>query len=125
MIAKSYSNFEKERNAEILLLSADDDMAYHAKNAGLLVETLIIPHKVANLDKIEPRRLVNLIYDIALTFGAVSLQGVGITVLGEWKGKGFDAYSNEYLKLLIQEDSVILDELERDLRIADAIDQLN
>jgi hypothetical protein len=125
LIAKSYSNFEKERNAEILLLSADEDMAYHAKNAGLLVETLIIPHKVGSLDKIEPRKLVNLIYDIALTFGAVSLQGVGITVLGEWKGKGFDAYSNEHLKLLIQEDSVILDELERDLRIADAIDQLN
>ena len=125
LIAKSYSNFEKERNAEILLLSADEDMAYHAKNAGLLVETLIIPHKVGNLDEIEPRKLVNLIYDIALTFGAVSLQGVGITVLGEWKGKGFDAYSNEHLKLLIHKDSVILDELERDLRIADAIDQLN
>ncbi len=122
LIAKSYSNFEKERNAEILLLTADEDMAYHAKNAGLLVETLIIPSKIGISCKIEPKSLLNLIYDIALTFGVLKLGGMGTTILGEWKGKGYDAYSNEHLKLLIEKDSIIWNELERDLRIAESID---
>ena len=125
LIAKSYSLFEKERNGEVLLLTADEDMAYHAKNAGLLVETLIIPHKVPSLGKIQPNQLVNLIYDIAISFGVIRLSGTGIIIFGEWKGKGYEDYAREHLKMKIEEDSRIKEEFERDLRIANRIDEID
>ncbi|UCG70818.1 MAG: hypothetical protein JSV09_07430 [Thermoplasmata archaeon] len=125
LIAKSYSLFEKERNGEVLLLTADEDMAYHAKNAGLLVETLIIPHKVPSLGKIGPNQLVNLLYDMSLSFGVIRLSGTGIIIFGEWKGKSYDDYSKEHLKLRIEEASRIKGEFERDLRIANKIDDLS
>lgn len=124
-IARSYSNFEKERNGEVLLLTADEDMAYHAKNAGLLAETLIIPHEIVSGREITPRRLVDLLYDIAITFGVIQLKGTGVSIFGEWKGKGFEDYSREHLKLWVEEDSRIKEEFERDLRIAKGIDELN
>jgi hypothetical protein len=124
IIAKSYSKFEKDRNGEVLLLTADEDMAYHAKNAGLLVETLILPHDVMLKGNIKPCHLVNLLYDIAITFGVVQLVGTGVTIFGEWKGKGFEDYSQEHLKLWMEEDSRIMKDFERDLRIAKRIDEL-
>lgn len=123
LIAKSYSLFEKERNGEVLLLTADEDMAYHARNAGLLVETLIIPHKVPSNGKIKPNQLVNLLYDSALTFGVIRISGTGITIFGEWKGKSYEDYSREHLKLRIEKESRIKEEFDRDLRIAKGIDQ--
>lgn len=125
VIAKSYSNFEKDRNGEILLLTADEDMAYHAKNAGLLVETLILPHEVVSPGKIQPCQLVDLLYDIAINFGVIQLTGTGVTIFGEWKGKGFEDYSREHLKLWIEEESRIREEFERDLRIVKRIDELD
>ncbi|UCE35964.1 MAG: hypothetical protein JSW00_10385 [Thermoplasmata archaeon] len=124
LIAKSYSNFEKDRNGEVLLLTADEDMAYHAKNAGLLQETLIIPHNIGSKGKIEPISLVNLIFDCALTFGVVRLGGVGVTIFGEWKGKSFDDYTREHLKIWLENDSRIKKEFERDIGIANAIDEI-
>jgi hypothetical protein len=124
LIAKSYSNFERERNGEVLLLTADEDMAYHAKNAGLLTDTLIIPHEVPNRGNIQPCHLVNLLYDIALSFGVLRLSGTGATIFGEWRGKGIDDYDREHLKLWLEKDSRIKDEFERDLRIANKIDKL-
>ncbi|UCE73773.1 MAG: hypothetical protein JSV56_12220 [Methanomassiliicoccales archaeon] len=124
-IAKSYSNFEKERNGEVLLLTADEDMAYHAKNAGLLEETLIIPHEIVPKGEIAPNQLVDLLYDIAINFGVVRLSGQGVIIFGEWKGKSYNDYSREHLKLTIEEDSRIRDEFDRDLRIAGKIDQLS
>ncbi len=125
LIAKSYSNFEKQRNGEVMLLTADEDMAYHAKNANLLYETLIVPHEVPVSGKILPFCLVDLLYDLAITFGVIRLQGTGITIFGEWKGKGLTHYSKEGLKLIISKESRIKDEFERDLRIAEGIDGIN
>jgi hypothetical protein len=125
IIAKSISVFEKEHNGEVLLLTADEDMAYHAKNAQLLDETLIIPHEIPQEGKILPRQLVDLIHDIAITFGVVRLTGCGVTIFGEWKGKTYNDYSKEHLKLKIQKDSRILNEFDRDLRITEKIDNLN
>jgi hypothetical protein len=125
IIAKSYSVFEKQRNGEVLLLTADEDMAYHAKNASLLHETLLIPHQVPSEGDIDPLDLVDLLYDLALTFGVIRLQGTGVTIFGEWKGKGLNDYSNENLKLTITRESRIKEEFERDLRIAEKIDAIS
>jgi hypothetical protein len=125
IIAKSYSNFEKHRNGEVMLLTADEDMAYHAKNANLLYETLLLPHKVPVSGQIPPFCLVDLLYDLAITFGVIRLQGTGITIFGEWKGKGLTHYSNEGLKLIISKECMIKDDFERDLRIAEKIDSLS
>lgn len=122
VIAKSYANFESAHGGEVLLLTADEDMAYHAKNAGLLDETLLIPHLVPEKGEILPNQLINLIYDLAITFGVIRLGGCGVLIFGEWKGKNFNHYSKEQLKLKIQPQSRIREEFERDLRISEKID---
>jgi hypothetical protein len=122
VIAKSYSSFESAHGGEVLLLTADEDMAYHAKNAGLLDETLLIPHEVPEKGYILPYQLVNLIYDLAISFGVIGLGGCGVTIFGEWKGKNFNNYSMEQLKLKIQSKSRIREDFDRDLRIAQKID---
>jgi hypothetical protein len=121
IIAKSYSRFEKERNGEVLLLTADEDMAYHAKNAGLLEEVLIIPHVMPQKGDIAPYSLVNLLFDCAITFGVIRLGGTGVTIFGEWKGKSYNDYALEHLNLAMEPESRIKGELDRDLRIADKI----
>ena len=124
-IAKSYSSFESQHNGEVLLFTADEDMAYHAKNAGLLDETLIIPHEVPAKGEILPNQLVDLLYDLAITFGVIRLGGCGVIIFGEWKGKSYNNYSNEQLKLKIQSQSRIIADFDRDLRIAGKIDKIN
>ncbi len=124
VIAKSYADFEKNRGGEILLLTADEDMAYHAKNAGLLQETLLVPHEVPTHGIITPFQLVNLLFDLAIHFGVISLTGTGVTIFGEWKGKGYKDYSVEHLNLKITPESRIWKELDRSLRISNKIDTL-
>jgi hypothetical protein len=124
IIAKSYSRFEKERNGEVLLLTADEDMTYHAKNAGLLEEILIIPYEIPQRGDISPNSLVNLIFDCAITFGVIRLGGTGVTIMGEWKGKSPKDYAMEHLNLLLEPESRIKGELDRNLRIAEKIRNL-
>ena len=122
IIARSYADFEKDRGGEVLLLTADEDMAYHAKNAGLLQETLIVPHEVPEQGKIAPCQLVDLLFDLAIYFGVIRLTGTGVTIFGEWKGKGYQDYSLERLNLRVTPDSRIWEEFDRSMRIAQKID---
>jgi hypothetical protein len=124
IIAKSYADFERDRGGEVLLLTADEDMAYHAKNAGLLQETLLVPHDVPSQGIITPCQLVDLLFDLAIYFGVIRLSGTGVTIFGEWKGKGFKDYSLEHLNVRVSQDSIIREEFHRSLRIAQKIDGL-
>jgi hypothetical protein len=125
LIAKSYSAFERDRGGEVFLLTADEDMAYHAKNAGLLQETLLIPHNIPQKGYITPCQLSNLLYDITIVFGVIRLSGTGVTVFGEWKGKGFEDYTKEHLKIWIDHESRLFRDLDRDLRITKRMDELS
>ena len=66
-----------------------------------------------------------LIFDCALTFGVVRFGGVGVTIFGEWKGKSYDDYTREHLKIWLENDSRIKKEFERDISIANAIDEIS
>jgi hypothetical protein len=124
IIAKSYADFEKDRGGEVLLLTADEDMAYHAKNAGLLQETLLVPHEVPTQAVITPLQLVDLLYDLAIYFGVIRLTGTGVTIFGEWKGKGYKNYSLEQVNVRVSQDSRIWEDFDRSLKISQIIDNL-
>ena len=67
---------------------------------------LVPPHEVPKRLRVEPWLLRNLLYDMAVVFGAISLEHKEevITILGEWRGKTSRDYTNEKVKVMIQND---------------------
>lgn len=104
-IARSYMERAKIGNHEACLLTADEDMITHARTADMTAMQLIPPTEVPRRLNVEPWRLRDLVHDIAVVFGALSLENKEdeITVLGEWRGKTSDDYLNERVKVLFSD----------------------
>jgi len=99
-IARDYSMFSRERDVDVLLLTADRDMEYHASTEGLPTLLLKIPHEVTGRMRCSFRAISNLLCDLAETLAFVRLEGPGITIMGEWAGKDLKEQERETLLLL-------------------------
>ena len=117
----SYSKFAREKEYDVLFITADQDMAFHAQNAEIPVEILTLPFDVPSDADITPWQTTNLLYDLAITFGVIELPEAHVTLFGEWKGKTSSDYTNENLKLTIDQGARIEEALMRDLKIVKAI----
>ena len=125
MIVKSYREFSREDDYDLMLITADQDMAYHARNAEIPSEILILPHEVPyRIERLTQWHMVDLLYDLAITLGAITL-GSGVIILGEWKGKVESDWDSENLKLLINKSSGIYEEMERDMNIIRGIERID
>jgi len=99
-------------------------MAYHARNAEIPCEILVLPHEVpSRVEKLTQWHMADLLYDLAVTFGAIML-GRSVIILGEWKGKVESDWNAENLKLLIDKRSGIYEEMERDMNIIRAVERI-
>ena len=96
-IARQYREFSDEIKAEVVLLTADKDMVFHAKANELSSIYFKLPHTLKNHYRIDAKTLENLIYDLTVVFGIVK---IGDNILfGEWRGKSSEDYFNENLKI--------------------------
>ena len=116
-IAESYARFQEQNQSSVTMLTADIDMAYHARAARLGCIELRIPHRLPNHLKNEPWMLQHLLHDMAVTFGVIEMKDVGITILGTWGGHELQDTEQENVKMLIHGKSRITDELKKTLRI--------
>ena len=124
MIARSYQDFSRGKDYDVTLLTADQDMAYHARNAEIPCEILVLPHEVpGRIDELTQWHMADLLYDLAVTFGAIML-GTSVIILGEWKGKVESDWNAENLKLLVDKRSGIYEEMERDMNIIRGIERI-
>ena len=114
-ITRSLHEFEKSRGCEILFLSADQDMAYHARASELSCEILHFPPSVPSSANLSPRQCVDLMFDLTILYGAVSLKGTGIVLLGEWGGKTSSDWAEEKVMAVVDDRASIKVPLERDL----------
>ena len=61
---------------------------------------LELPFAVPEHARIDPWRLSDLLYDLAVTFGLVSLDNEDLLVYGEWGGKSSSDYIGENVKVV-------------------------
>ena len=103
-IAQSYKEWARGGDYDVLLLTADEDMINHARMSELMTLQMELPFDVPEHGRIDPWAVTDLLYDLAVTFGAVSLENEGVTLLGEWGGKTSGDYARENLKAVLRDD---------------------
>ncbi|MEM0203813.1 MAG: PIN domain-containing protein [Archaeoglobaceae archaeon] len=84
IIVKTLREFEKERSALPILLTADNQMADLCKAEGIEFFHFKFPH-VVSADFCSHGSMLRLIYSLALIFGVIRLNSV--VVFGEFRGK--------------------------------------
>jgi hypothetical protein len=98
-IAQSYKHWARGGDYDVFLLTADEDMVNHARTSELMTLQLELPFAVPDHARIDPWKMSDLLYDLAVTFGAISLDNAGILLLGEWGGKSSSDYQGERVKV--------------------------
>ena len=121
LIARTLRGFEEDRDCDVLLLSADEDMLFHARDNGLSCQVLHVPHVTLDSARLTPGTCAHLIRDLAATYGCISLKGTGITVYGEWAGMSSSNWMDEDLMLWVEEGARILRPLQTSLGLSKAI----
>lgn len=122
-IAQSYKDYSRRMDYDILLLTADEDMVYHANSAELMAIQLIIGAGMPTQKEIDPWCLQDLMYDLAVAFGVVEFTGRGIAFLGEWGGKSSEDYNEERIKVRIYDD-IAAREVEKELALCRKINEI-
>jgi len=99
-IAQSYKHWARSGDYDVFLLTADEDMINHARTSELMTLQLELPFTVPEHARIDPWGLSDLLYDLAVTFGLVSLDNEDLLVYGEWGGKSSSDYIGENVKIV-------------------------
>lgn len=105
-IAQSYKGWARSGDYDVFLLTADEDMVNHARTSELMTLQLELPFEVPEHARIDPWRTSDLIYDLAVVFGVISLDNEGVTVFGEWGGKSSTDYITEKVKAQFQDEEI-------------------
>jgi hypothetical protein len=101
-IARSYVRHARENNCDAFLLTADEKMVTHARTCDMATKQLLIQTEVPKQCSVNPWSVRNLIFDLAITMGAISIENnEAIILLGEWRGKTSKDYTDENLKVLV------------------------
>ena len=106
-IVKQYRRFSNEINVEVVMLTADKDMVFHAQAEQLSSIYFKLPHALKSQYNVDLETIPNIIYDLAIVFGAVKLNAT--LILGVWRGKTSEDYFNEKLKVYNPEVDMIKD----------------
>ena len=97
LIIESYRSFAEEMDANVVVLTADKDMVFHCEAQGLPVVFFELPHEIPSKIEASMENIVDFIYDMAVIFGVVELDG--IEIFGEFLGKSADDYYEEQLQI--------------------------
>lgn len=115
-IAQSYKFWARNGDYDVFLLTADEDMVNHAQASELMTMQLELPFVVPEHARIDPWRISDILYDLAVTFGVIHLENEDIHIFGEWAGKGSSDYLNENVKVRFgKEDKV--DDISKQIEI--------
>ncbi len=120
-IVKSYKAFGQQCGMNVALITMDQNMADHAKNYGLIYNVLAYPDKEFTGGGVSPWCSLQMFHDLAVKFGVLVLSGTGAVLFGEWKGKTSQDYTDGRLKLVVDENSAVHDDLMNDLDLCERI----
>lgn len=120
-ILRSLGRHAKEESMDVLFLSTDDKASAAAEAARVPILILRYPNEVPARVPFDPWLVPELIYDLALTFGVVSLKGLGLRLMGDWAGKTAEDFKAERVRLVMEPGSTLTNALEKDLRILERL----
>ncbi len=103
LIATAYGGFSRERNVEVTLLTMDQNMVEHAKNARVRCFPLTVPADPALKGVRLHHALPALLHDLAVVLGVIVLDPFGTVVYGEWPGKTTADYGAERVKVVLDD----------------------
>lgn len=118
IIAESYKSFKEENDVEVLLLTFDQNMVNHAKNARLEPFAFEYPRDEDMRNATDPWAIHPLIHDLAIVFGGLRLNPFSAYVFGEWNGKSTEDYEKERVMLQVDDRLPFLKELDREVNIS-------
>lgn len=126
-IAESYSDFQNTHSADVILITLDQNMIDHAKNARLSTAAMRFPLDESLKDIDNPWSLHCLLHDLAILYGVVQLHPLDVWIWGEWNGKQTEDYELERVRIHIGDSVPIVDgfatEVERCTKLADIVDE--
>jgi len=94
VIVRSLSDFAREKQAAVTLLSSDLHMEDHCRNAGNIgCFILEPPNEIPEVVDTTDRGLADLIVSLSLLYGVVELENIGY-IFGEYGGKRSDNYTS-------------------------------
>ena len=103
------------------MITFDQNMGDHAKNAGL-PRFILEPQdeKLFSGTSLETA-LPALIHDMAVLFGVLVMEPFDIHIWGEWAGKTSADYEAERVRIEMESKTPIVDLLSRDVEIGQAL----
>jgi hypothetical protein len=116
-ILNALAQHAREENIDILYLSTDDKASAAAMTAKVPILILRYPNYVPVTVAYDPWLVPELIFELALAFGVVTLKGLGVRIMGDWAGKTADDFKAERVKVVGESNSSLNLVLERDARI--------
>jgi len=116
-IAQTYGTFAQERNVEVALLTMDQNMVDHAKNAKIRCFPLQVIAR-PDLKSVDLHySLAHLLHDLAVVLGVLVIEPFKTTVWGEWPGKTSADYAAEWVKVVLDDKAPIAKYLELDFEV--------
>ena len=120
-IARSYASSVHDRALSAYMITFDQNMGDHAKNAGLPRFILEPPDEKLFSGASLELALPALIHDMAVLFGVLVMEPFGIHIWGEWAGKTSADYEAERVRIEMESKTPIVDLLSRDVEIGQAL----
>jgi hypothetical protein len=116
-IVRSLAEHSSDQRLDVIFITGDDKCRAHAfshKLPSILVE---YPKELPDKMGFDPWLLVEMLYDLSVSFVGLQLVELDIKVIGDWSGKTAEDYHAEKVKLIVAPESLVWGELTRDLRI--------
>lgn len=124
-IVESLEQFSWDKNIAAALISADRNMGNHAENSEIPYFVLEIPHSIERHHTVSSDVILNLLHDLALTFGAIKIPEIQVTLFGIWGGKTDDDYRDEAVQAWINPGSSLSGSVTRDLGLIDSLSPMD
>jgi len=120
-ILRALAKHAQDERLDLLFVSADDKATAAARSAKVPILVLRYPNEVPRTVAFDPWLFVELLHDLAVLYGVVTMKGLGLRIMGDWAGKTADDFRAEKVKIVTEESSVLADSLAQDHRVLERL----
>ncbi len=116
-IVRSLAEHSADQRLDVIFITGDDKCRAHAfshKLPSILVE---YPKELPDRMDYDPWLLVEMLYDLSVSFVGLQLVELDVKIIGDWSGKSAEDYHAEKVKLVIASESLTKARLKQDLEI--------
>jgi hypothetical protein len=116
-ILGALSRHAREENIDVLYISTDDKASASAIAAKVPILVLRYPNEIPVTFPFDPWLVPELIFELAIAFGVISIKGLGVRIMGDWASKTANDFKAERIKVVTEANSSLGRTLEGDARV--------